>query len=856
MIVSRLDLHKAYSEITKHSELGLDTETTGLMWADRLFSIIIATPEDQYYFNFNHKPDIPGHFILLMDEFMEVFKGVFENRSLRWYIQNAKFDLRMLSKEGIEIKGNVRCTQTGGRILKNNLMSLSLDSLSKKYLGEEKDSEVEKYITKNKLYKKFKIPGKEKEFVEKYFDQVPFEIITKYALTDARLHLKLGQFLDQNIPTNCLKVWENEQLLTKTCLDMEIYGIKLDRDYTQEALSFENRLIREAKDSFRALTGYEYDNKKNTLVKVFTDLGVEIPITEAGNPSFTDKVLESINSPVAKSIQKVRHHEKRVSTYYSSFLYFADSDGYIHADYRQAGTETGRFSCADPNIQQLPKEDEPEDMEAPFLVRKCFVPTEGRMFVAIDYKQQEYKVMADYAGQPDIIDGIKSGMDFHQLTADTVGITRKQAKTLNFACIAEGTEVLTHRGLVPIECIDAKDLLWDGISWVPHGGVVFKGFKEVVKYGRLEATEDHKVFTKRQGAVAFGEASRKQGIDGIVVTEIDGVPIRYSNPISAYPGKGPETPSNFFKVLEVSKRILEGCGKYIKGKVRSLPLRIERISERHTNGYSTYSWEKMVGCAYKMHKPKEPLLEKLRRTRNRGTMQCRGVYRLLMGDVLRGRDSNTTGRQGRQQWALRDREFEASNSEGKSFKQTKKVYDILNSGPRNRFTAGGFLVSNCLYGAGPEKIAGFLGVSYGDAVNLRARYFEKLPYIKHFVRRVQSKGQSAGYIFNWFGRRCHIDDPNFAFILPNHLIQGGCADVVKRAMNVCFDHIKTKKLPVQLVAQIHDELVFEMPAGKLELIPEMQSLMESIYESKHEIKLTTDAKWSEVSLAYKDMNSL
>ncbi len=76
-------------------------------------------------------------------------------------------------------------------------------------------------------------------------------------------------------------------------------------------------------------------------------------------------------------------------------------------------------------------------------------------------------------------------------------------------CLASGTRLLTRRGLVPIEQIKLNDLLWDGIDWVRHGGVISKGFRNVVTYQGLTATPDHKVWTA-EGWRTFGQCAREQ----------------------------------------------------------------------------------------------------------------------------------------------------------------------------------------------------------------------------------------------------------------------------------------------------------------------------------------------------------
>jgi DNA polymerase I-like protein with 3'-5' exonuclease and polymerase domains len=577
------DVAQACITLAESLYLGLDTETTGLGQDDRLFSLQIATEADEFYFNFqSYGGDEPV--LDRQSTFKWLNEYIFSKAGRTYFMHNAKFDLRMLRKEGAIIKGKVHCTYAIERVLKNNYIGKEPYSLAgcAKRRGLEKDSRVEEYITKHKLYTKVTIPGKKKVVQLKHFDKVPFQLMTEYGAIDARLALKIG--LDQIATLSRLErekateypsfypVYNNEVSLTKTLLSMEETGIKIDRQRTSLALAYEMDEIEKSKQIFTDLTGREYLDSGKLFKEVFDKLGCEYPLTEKGNPSFAAEVLEEMDNPAANIINKIRHHEKRAGTYYSSFLHFATINDTIHADARQAGTETGRMSYRDPNLQNVPKEDDEEDLKTEYHVRECFIPREGKILYALDYKQMEYRTMMDYAGEKKIIQRIMDGEDFHDAIANEVGIKRKEAKTLNFA-----------------------------------------------------------------------------------------------------------------------------------------------IS----------------------------------------------------------------------------------------------------------------------YGAGDAKIAKMLGIKQRDAYELRCTYFGRLPLLQRFFKEVSEKGKARGHIFNWFGRRCYLSDINFGYILPNHLVQGGCADVVKIAMN----RIHEEGFSSKMLIQVHDELIFEADAMDSHEFEEIKKIMESVYMPKNGMKL-------------------
>ncbi len=153
-----------------------------------------------------------------------------------------------------------------------------------------------------------------------------------------------------------------------------------------------------------------------------------------------------------------------------------------------------------------------------------------------------------------------------------------------------------------------------------------------------------------------------------------------------------------------------------------------------------------------------------------------------------------------------------------------------------------------LYGMGVDALAEALKVEREKSRMLKSSYFQALPQIKMFIRRVTQKAEANGYIFNWAGRRCYYKDLNFSYTAPNHLISGGCADVVKIAMNQIDELLEDKK--TKMVMQVHDEILFEMVPEEKWLIPILKDLMEGAYPYKH-LKLTVSVEHSYQSWADK-----
>jgi DNA polymerase-1 len=148
-----------------------------------------------------------------------------------------------------------------------------------------------------------------------------------------------------------------------------------------------------------------------------------------------------------------------------------------------------------------------------------------------------------------------------------------------------------------------------------------------------------------------------------------------------------------------------------------------------------------------------------------------------------------------------------------------------------------------LYGGGGQKLADMLKISLMEAYTLRKKYFSRLPKVRHLINLVQSVGKHRGYIWNWLGRHYHISSPDYAYVLMNHLIQGGCADVVKIAMVQVHEFLKGYKS--RMLLQVHDELLFEIHESELYLVPRLKEIMESVYKPRNGLRLTcsVDHSW-------------
>ena len=160
--------------------------------------------------------------------------------------------------------------------------------------------------------------------------------------------------------------------------------------------------------------------------------------TETGKPQTTVEILDTLDWELPKLLVEYSEINKLVTTYGQSFLKHVQEDGRIHANFNPTITLTGRYSSSSPNLQNIPKSGETGD-----LIRSSFIAPVGSSLVGCDCSNFQIRILAQYldALYGNTEDGHALANDFntnetadpHQVTADLLGVSRKQGKTLNFS---------------------------------------------------------------------------------------------------------------------------------------------------------------------------------------------------------------------------------------------------------------------------------------------------------------------------------------------------------------------------------------------------------------------------------------
>ncbi len=236
-----------------------------------------------------------------------------------------------------------------------------------------------------------------------------------------------------------------EMPLLFTLYDMEREGIYLDKNALEEYGNTLNGRIHELENNIYDLAGEEFNiNSPKQLGEIlFSEDKLGLPgskKTKSGYSTAAD-VLEKLapEHEIVKDILEYRGLAKLYSTYVEGLLKAQDSDGKIHCNFQQTVTATGRLSCTEPNLQNIPIR-----LELGRMIRKVFYPRDGFVFVDADYSQVELRVLAHMSGDEGLIDSFNRGDDIHTSTAskifdvepeDVTPLMRRTAKAVNFGIV-------------------------------------------------------------------------------------------------------------------------------------------------------------------------------------------------------------------------------------------------------------------------------------------------------------------------------------------------------------------------------------------------------------------------------------
>ncbi len=232
--------------------------------------------------------------------------------------------------------------------------------------------------------------------------------------------------------------------LTAVLSRMERAGVRVDESVLGELSSQYEKDLERLAGEIIDMAGEPFQiNSPKQLQRILFEK-LKLPASKRTKTGFsTDEgVLEQLAAQheLPARILAYRHLAKLKSTYVDALPpLIHPATGRIHPTFVQTGAATGRLSCANPNLQNIPIRS-PEGVR----IREAFVPAEGCALVSADYSQVELRILAHYSGDDSLIEAFRSGEDIHRRTwAEVAGKTpddvtqeeRARAKAVNFGII-------------------------------------------------------------------------------------------------------------------------------------------------------------------------------------------------------------------------------------------------------------------------------------------------------------------------------------------------------------------------------------------------------------------------------------
>ena len=425
-----------YPDLRSYDEIAVDLETrdpglkskgSGAVTGEgEVVGIAVATYNNKWYFPIAHKegPNMDRK------KTLEWFKDILECPATKIF-HNAMYDVCWIRNLGLKINGLIVDTMIASSLLDENRFSYTLNTLSWHFLNEGKNERA-----LNEAAKQRGLDAKADMW------QLPAQEVGTYAEKDAELTFKLWQHVKKlMIEQDLQDIFNLETDLFPCLVDMRFLGVRVDMP---QAHDLRKKLIAQEQVLLQAVQKETNIDVQiwaaRSIQKVFDKLKLSYERTaKSGEPSFTKNFLSNHEHPIIKKIAEARKINKVNTTFIDTILRY-EHKGRIHAEINQirsddGGTVTGRFSYANPNLQQIPA----RDPDTGPLIRSLFIPEEGCKWGCFDYSQQEPRLVAHYALRyglasvnpiADSYDNDPS-TDFHKIVAEMAEIPRSQAKVIN-----------------------------------------------------------------------------------------------------------------------------------------------------------------------------------------------------------------------------------------------------------------------------------------------------------------------------------------------------------------------------------------------------------------------------------------
>lgn len=414
------------SLLKQHHEIGFDTETTNIhpLKAELVGIGFSIEPQRAWYVPVNGK--------LGLKRVLDGIRPIFESPKLSFYGHNVKYDYHVMLNHGIKIKNISFDSLIASYVLNSHQRQHSLDFLSLEYFGKVK-IEISSLIGKGQ---------KQISMMD-----VPIDKVCTYCCEDVDYTCRLKVLFEGMLKERKLEklFYDLELPLMLVLARMERHGIFVDLPLLHQMSKDITLEIKEIESEIYKSAGIEFNlNSPAQLKKIlFEKLAIPYPKKRSKDISTGEEILELLKKdfPIAGTILEYRKLEKLRSTYIDSLpLEVNEKTHRIHCTFNQSVAATGRLSCQNPNLQNIPIR-----TESGSKVREAFRPEKkGWSYLAGDYSQIELRLLAHMSEDPNLIKAFKNNEDIHSHTAsaiynvplaDVTKEMRYSAKAVNFGIV-------------------------------------------------------------------------------------------------------------------------------------------------------------------------------------------------------------------------------------------------------------------------------------------------------------------------------------------------------------------------------------------------------------------------------------
>ena len=494
-----VDDEKNFNELLEHLQkqeeicFGIETTDQKPMLAE-LVGISFCTEEKKAWY-------VPVNGNLGLDRVLKGVKPLFENQNIGFFGHNVKFDIHVLSRYNIHIKNITFDTILASYILESHSRQHSIDHLALNRFGKVK-------ISISSLL------GTGKKSIT--MREILLPQMSEYSCEGIDCTFRLKHIFEKELKERKLdKIFYKMELpLMHVLVEMERHGIFLDVPVLQKMGEKVHTEIHSLEKQIYALAGQEFNiNSPKQLSEIlFLKMGIPAPKKTATGLSTNAEVLEELsqNYPIAQKVLEYRTVEKLRSTYIDCLPQEINPNTHrIHPTFNQWIAATGRLSCTEPNLQNIPIRS-----ELGREIREAFRPEKpGWSYLSSDYSQIELRLVAHFSEDPNMLEAFHNNEDIHTYTAATIlgipinevtKVQRFHAKAVNFGIIYGQQAYGLSRELgISIE---------EASNFIKKYFQRYKRVQEFIEHNKEKARKSGKAVTATGRERAIPEINSKNGM--------------------------------------------------------------------------------------------------------------------------------------------------------------------------------------------------------------------------------------------------------------------------------------------------------------------------------------------------------